>query len=118
MQETRRINPIATLTTAVVIVLVAVEAFIILGVFELKAQTVATYAPWAHEPFLRWVGEHPDSVARWGVEETKKPALDPIEAMLATPTNEMNTATNLMLNPLVPVTNAPPAKPETFIPVG
>ena len=121
MQETRRINPIAHITTVVVVILIAFEVLIILGVFELKAQTVEKYAPWAHEPFLRWVGEHPDSIPRWVVEEPEEPALDPIAAMLATPTNETSTATNLMLKPIVPVvpiTNAPLAKPVEVIPVG
>jgi len=121
MQETRRINPIAYLTTALMVVLVAFEAFIVLGVFELKAQTVEKYAPWAHEPFLRWVGEHPDSAPRWVVAVPKESKLDPIAAMLVTPTNETSTVTNLMLKPVVPVvpiTNAPAAKPEEIVPVG
>ena len=121
MKETRRINPIAHITTAVVVVLITFETLIIFGVFELKAQTVANYAPWAHESFLRWVGEHPDSAPRWVVEVPKEPTLDPIAAVLVTPTNETSTATNLMLKPIVPVvptTNAPLAKPVEVIPVG
>ncbi len=121
MQETRRINPIATLTTVLVVLLVAVEALIILGVFELKAQTVAKYAPWAYEPFLHWAGEHPDSTPRWVVEAPKEPTLDPISAMLVTPTNETSAATNLILKsivPVVPITNAPLAKSVEVVPVG
>jgi hypothetical protein len=68
-RESRRINPIAHFTTLAVSVLMVFELAIISGVLELEAKTVATYAPWAYEPFLRLVGEHPESMPRWASVE-------------------------------------------------
>jgi hypothetical protein len=59
--ETRRITPVAYIAAIVVAVLVGLELLVVSGVLELRAGTVAKYAPWAYEPFLRLVGEHPDS---------------------------------------------------------
>lgn len=70
--QARRINPIAQVTALVVGVLIGFEALVISGAFELQAPTVAKYIPWAYEPFLKLVGEHPDSAPRLAfVEETK-----------------------------------------------
>ena len=71
-QETRRRNPIGKITLVLVVLVIGLEALVIFGVFELKAQTVAKYAPWAYEPILRLVGEHPESTPRWiAVEEVE-----------------------------------------------
>lgn len=60
-KESRRIVPVSAVAIAVFAVLVIFEALVIGGVFEVKAATVARIAPWAYEPFLRLVGEHPGS---------------------------------------------------------
>ncbi len=110
MQEIRRINPIARVTLVAVIVLFIFEALIISGLFELKAQTVAKYAPWAYEPFLHLVGEHLDSAPRWvAVEEVDES--DPIVLP------EVNT-TGLEPIPVVVPTNAPAVEPDEIVPVG
>ena len=62
--EKRRVNPIAKFATLAVFTLLVFEGLVIGGVFELKARTVAKYAPWAYESFLRLVGEHPESAPR------------------------------------------------------
>ncbi len=61
--ETRRITPVATIAAFVVVVVLGLELLVVSGVLELRAGTVAKYAPWAYEPFLKLVGEHPDSMA-------------------------------------------------------
>lgn len=74
-RETRRINPIAQITLTAVLVLVLFELLIIFGAMQLEARTVAKIAPWAYEPFLKLVGEHPESTPRWAVvEETDESA--------------------------------------------
>ena len=141
-QEKRRINPIAQITLTAVVVLVIFEFLVIFGALELKAQTVAKYAPWAYEPFLRLVGEHPESTPRWAsVEEPEEE--DAIEATVAgvtglepsaipvlIETNETVLATNLILEATVPMevesepvpvaapTNRPADKPQEIVPVG
>jgi hypothetical protein len=60
-KESRRIVPVSAFAIAAFAVLVVFEVLVIGGVLELKASTVARIAPWAYEPFLRLVGEHPES---------------------------------------------------------
>jgi hypothetical protein len=138
MQEARRRTPIAHITLVLVVLLILFEAVIIFGVFELKAQTVAKYAPWAYEPFLRLVGEHPESTPRWiTIEEPE--ADEPVELAVASvtglepsaipvliETNESVLATNLVLEATVPLEiepdpvpiSAPTNEVETIVPVG
>ena len=68
-REARRVNPIAHVTAFAVTVLIVFEITVIAGILELEAQTVAKYTPWAYEPFLRLVGEHPESAQRWAAIE-------------------------------------------------
>ena len=141
-QETRRINPIAHVTLVAVAVLVVFECLVICGAVELKAQTVAKYAPWAYEPFLRLVGEHPESPPRWAsVEEPEEKdaveatvagvtGLEPSAIPVLIETNESVLATNLILEATVPMevesepvpvaapTNRPADKPQEIVPVG
>ena len=73
--ESRRVNPIGQLALIAVLLLFVFQLFALLGVLELQAGTVAKYAPWAYEPFLRLVGEHPESSPRWAsVEEVEAPS--------------------------------------------
>lgn len=134
--ETRRVNPIAQITLAAVVILIIFEVLVMGGVLELKSQTVAKYAPWAYEPFLRLVGEHPDSASRWAtVEEVDESdpivlpevnvtGLEPSAIPLLVPTNETSVATNSVPEPEaepiqeVAPTNAPVAVPEEIVPVG
>lgn len=140
--ETRRRNPVAHITLVAVILLVVFEALVIFGALELKAQTVAKHAPWAYEPFLRLVGEHPESTPKWASVEDpaeKEPAESSVASMTglessAIPvlieTNATLLATNLVLEATVPLeidsdpvpvaapANAPEDESEEVVPVG
>ena len=141
----RRVNPIAKVATLAVLVLLVFEGLVIGGVFELKAQTVAKYAPWAYEPFLRLVGEHPDSAPRLAeIEESKEEpetlipggldisGLEPSIIPVLIATNDTMLGTNTVLEPTIPQevepvpvpvpvkvpTNAVETIEEEIIPVG
>jgi hypothetical protein len=60
-KESRRIVPLSAVAIVAFVMLVVFEVLIIGGVFGVKASTVARIAPWAYEPFLKLVGEHPES---------------------------------------------------------
>ena len=64
IKESRRIVPISMVTLVALGVLFVFEMMVMLGAVNLKASFVAKVAPWAYEPFLRLVGEHPDSYSR------------------------------------------------------
>ena len=120
-RETRRVNPVAQIAFFAVAILVVFEALVIGGVLELKAQTVAKYAPWAHEPFLRLVGEHPDSPRFREPKPVESPVAAPSVMPAPVETNTAAAVTNVVLEPIVPVsepTNPPPAKREEVVPVG
>jgi hypothetical protein len=138
--EKRRINPIARVATLVVLVVLLFEGLVIGGVFELKARTVGKYAPWAYEPFLRLVGEHPESLPRIAVVEEVTAetdsggrgisGLEPAAIPLLIATNDVVSGTNIVLEPTIPQevepepvpvelsTNAPEKVVEQIIPVG
>ena len=124
------------------ILLVVFEFLVIFGALELKAQTVAKYAPWAYEPFLRLVGEHPESAPRWAsIEETEEKesveatvagvtGLEPSAIPILIETDDAMLATNLILEATVPLevepeptpvaipTNRPAYESQENIPVG
>jgi hypothetical protein len=140
--DTRRINPISHVATLAVLLLIVFEVLIIFGALELKAQTVAKYVPWAYEPFLRLVGEHPESAPRWAmVEEPEEfepvepvvsgvSGLDPSAIPVLMGTNGVAIASNVLLEATVPLeidsvpipvmapTNAPKPTAEDVVPVG
>jgi hypothetical protein len=110
-------------------------------VLELRARLVAKYAPWAYEPFLRLVGEHPDSAPRWAaVEETEEPGTEspvagvmgfepsviPVlmdsnantQAVRAPPAATNAPAAAPEADPAAAPTNAPAEKPQEAVPVG
>ena len=60
-KESRRIVPVSAFVLVLLVILVVCEALVIGGSLEVKASSIAKVAPWAYEPFLRLVGEHPDS---------------------------------------------------------
>ncbi len=136
-QETRRRNLIARITLALVLLLIGFEVLVIFGVLELRAQTVAKYAPWAYEPFLRFVGEHPESTPHWATVE--EPEDESVESTIVgvtglesstipvlIETNEAVLATNLVLEATVPLeidpdpipTSVPTNEVEVIVPVG
>ena len=136
--ESRRTNPIAHITLIAVLMLLVFQFFSMVGVLELKAGTVAKYAPWAYEPFLRLVGEHPESAPRWAsVEEVEAPPpaspdiveLTGLDSSLIPVLIETNTAalsTNTILEATIPrdvetdpaSTNRPIEKQLEVAPVG
>ncbi|MEN8254217.1 MAG: hypothetical protein ABFR33_01995 [Verrucomicrobiota bacterium] len=137
-KETRRINPIAHITLVLVLLLIVFEGLVILGALELKAQTVAKHAPWAYEPFLKLVGEHPESAPRWAsVEEPEEnealeatmvgvTGLEPSAIPVLVETNEAVPATNMIIEATVPLevesepvpVAAPTNAPQEIVPVG
>ncbi len=80
--ETRRISRIAHFTMIAVGALVLFEAAMLGGIVDLRSSWVARHAPWAYEPFLRLVGEHPDSP--WAVrpEQEKSAAASSVSDMV------------------------------------
>ncbi|MCF7864501.1 MAG: hypothetical protein K9L89_06915 [Kiritimatiellales bacterium] len=141
--NTRRINPVSHVAALAVTMLVVFEVLVMAGVLELKAQTVAKYAPWAYEPFLKLIGEHPDSASRWaaaveesdagkekdavayvaGIAPSALPILIETNSVVPQTTNAVpelsvppeEAVTNLP--PVAPV-NAPQPGPEDIVPVG
>lgn len=139
-RDARRIKPIANVTLVLVVILVVFELLIIFGAMGLKARTVAKYAPWAYEPFLRLVGEHPESAPRLAAEEEADgdntsessvavvAGLQPSAIPVLTETDTILPGTNVAIvaeepdapetEPADVSTNNPPAKKEAIAPVG
>lgn len=83
--ESHRVNPVGHVALIAVLILLGFQLLAILGAVELKSGTVAKVAPWAYEPFLRLVGEHPDSKPRWAsVEEADQPATSSTDVVALT----------------------------------
>ncbi len=135
-RESRRIVPISVVTIVVFAVVVVFEALIIGGVYEVKASAVARIAPWAYEPFLKLVGEHPDSPnmhisLTQGVEAKGASAMAGASGSnpaTSTPAAGTNATTNSLLLPIMmeqpaetTSTNEPPqSEPvqKEVVPVG
>lgn len=140
---TRRTNPISHVAALAVTTLLVCEVLIMVGGLELKAQTVAKYAPWAYEPFLKLVGEHPGSAPRWAAvekadESVASPStvsgmggLTPGEMLLPIEINEPELSTNIVLEPSIPLeaelesvpvttstNNVPTPSEKIVVPVG
>lgn len=121
--ETRRINPLANITIVAVLIVLVFECLVIFGALELKAQSVAKYAPWAYEPFLRLVGEHPDSPPRWAAVEEPEAVdssatslaavtgLEPSVIPVLIETNETLLSTNVVLEATTPAEVEPEPVP-------
>mgnify|MGYP001827728750 CR=1 FL=1 len=60
-QSARRIIPASVIATSAFTVLALVQVFFIVGGMEIKASAIKRIAPFAYEPFLKMVGEHPSS---------------------------------------------------------
>jgi len=99
-KESRRIVPISIVTSTLVLLLAVFELLLIGGVLEIRAATVARIAPWACEPFLKLVGEHPDSGAN---KNKSKEAPEP-----ASPSSAMDIISGFSADVLLAETNAVP----------
>lgn len=96
-RESRRIVPVSVITLVVLAVLVVFEALIIIGALEVRTSTIAKVAPWAYEPFLRLVGEHPDSYRHRGgqdKEEDSRPGASGIELVAGLHGERLDADTN------------------------
>jgi len=116
---------------------------VIAGALEIKSSTVARIAPWAYEPFLKLVGEHPESdtmkesvqdrTAQGGAVPSGMAAVagfnsEDLTIDLDTQTEESEDLAAESVEPAeapsnaVPagssVTNPPAAEPKKVIPVG
>jgi len=117
-----------------VAVLVVCEVLVVCGALEVRASLVAKVAPWAYEPFLRLVGEHPDQMApntattNNAMEYVTIKDLTDASAATNTVFGALDTSveTNATSTPLQvpneePVnieTNTPAESPDVVIPVG
>lgn len=125
--EKRRRNPLAKVAVLVVLVLLVIECGVMFGVYELQGKTVAKYAPWAYEPFLRLVGEHPDSTPRGAAIEEEKKRYRPVSAVAdlggIAPTafesmidTNAPLATNVILEASIPIETDVEPEPVTTLP--
>ncbi len=98
-RESRRIVPISIVTAVVFVLVVAFELLVIGGAVDVKASTIARLAPWAYEPFLKLVGEHPDSKVHSSVPSglgAMKPSAMEVVASFETEAPSSATDTNAM----------------------
>lgn len=133
-KESRRIVPMSMAALVVTVLLVLFEGLTLGHALEVDASVIARIAPWAYEPFLRVVGEHPDQIAP-GMSATNSSMEyvtinDLTKEIAATNTVvgvfDANMGTNETATPLQipneePVnieTNTPSASPDEAIPVG
>ncbi|HEY5621250.1 MAG TPA: hypothetical protein VIR77_01480 [Pontiella sp.] len=114
-----RTTPVASLIFALLVVF---ELCIIFGALEMDAALVRKHAPWAYEPFLRLVGEHPDQFSRWGIDnssaENAEAAVPESMSAIASfnpeqlaVTLEAVEPTNSVVEPAVPEESAPVLEP-------
>lgn len=68
-----RITAVASLIFAALLIF---ELFVICGGLDVKASVIRKHAPWAYEPFLKLVGEHPDQFSLWGISSRDTEAVD------------------------------------------
>lgn len=134
--NSRRIVPIAVVTIILFFLMIVFQVFVIAGGYELEASTVKKVAPWAYIPFIKLVGEHPDTRPEWATEQetkTKEEKQDVItfagfrpESIPVTIDVDPLPATNVVLESTVPVeepqravtNDLPVSKSEEVVPVG
>jgi hypothetical protein len=138
--ESRRIMPLGHVAMVAVGVLVVFELAVAGGMVRLPAGIVAKYAPWAYEPFLKMVGEHPDVIPAWvatqkereNPEKTASTGIGTVAEMGEIPLSvlqEANTSTSAVhsiLEPSIPLFSepeeaeviSPTDENGEFIPVG
>ena len=123
--ESRRIVFASYVAVVAVGVLVIGEVVMLSGLLELQPATVARVAPWAYEPFLKLIGEHPTSRAHRGADPQLTPAVMTVEGFdpgtLSTPLDpEFVPLTNSLIEPFYPVESRldESAPDEDDVPVG
>lgn len=128
--EQRRVVPVSMVMTTLFSILGVLQISVIAGGLEVKSATVQKVAPWAYEPFLKLVGEHPDQL-RYKVKQSEEDAESSnsgITTIAGFAPGELGIelenaidlpGTNILLEPSVPVPE-PEEKPEpdSDIPVG
>jgi len=116
--EQRRIVPMSYLTIIFFMIFGILQVVVIAGVLEIKSSTVKRIAPWAYEPFLRFMGEHPDSRPRLDTGKKKKKKSSSGIAQVAgfTPDQldiSLDAATGMLqTNTVIDVTIPTPEQPE------
>lgn len=130
--EYRRVAPTGWMAVIGIGLLVGFELLIMGGALELRSSTVAKYTPWAYEPFLKLVGEHPDSAIVTEESLTDEPAKDEsfsgIAGVAGISSEEINLDLNLDVSedPETIITEpgeeltdpAPDDEPKEVVPVG
>ncbi len=108
------------------------EALVISGAVETKASTIAKVAPWAYEPFLKLVGEHPDSYRKRGDVDSRRdtqPEASAIDMVTGLSAESLLVETNVVpdIQESMDTTNTPAEpsatplsdpEPEKVVPVG
>ena len=126
--EQRRIVPISIITMILFSIMGLFQLFVIAGGYELEASTVQKIAPWAYEPFLKLVGEHPDTRPAWAIENRTKELEEQPSPVTVAGIDPESISVDLNLDPMptntiieatVPVDEPKPAKKSgEVIPVG
>lgn len=124
--ESRRVVWSAYLATGVVGVVVFLELIVLFGALELTPSTVAHVAPWAYEPFLKLLGEHPSQLSEAQPAPTNSvvtvAGFDPETFSIAIDAVEGVVVTNAVIDPTVPIDEEVFEEelldPEDVVPVG
>jgi hypothetical protein len=126
--ETRRVTRTAYVASTIVGGVILFEVAMTCGIVDLNAEWVARYARWGYEPFLKLVGEHPDSRPEWVVPRAG--AGENTNAMffangfggmaLLPETNDVSSVDSVEEPSVLPATEDahPPVEPDDDIPVG
>ena len=118
-----RITVVASLIFAALLIF---ELFIIGGGLDVNASVVRKHAPWAYEPFLKLVGEHPDQFSLWGIssrdaEAGAAEAPDPLTSIAGINPDQLSVTLEAVegTNTVVERTNTVvhPAEPDATSPV-
>lgn len=130
--EQRRVVPVSMVMTVCFSIMAVLQVAVIAGGLELKSATVQKVAPWAYEPFLRLVGEHPDQL-RYVVKEGEGGStstssgintiagFSPDELEINLENTTAMPSTNVLLEPSIPTVEPEPEEkpdPDSDIPVG
>jgi hypothetical protein len=128
--EQRRFVPISITVITCIALLGVLQLFVVTGGLEIKSSWVQQKMPWAYEPYLRLVGEHPDAIAsRLEMDQATKEqesssgigaiagfAPEDLGVSLDN-TTEMPT-NGVIVEPSSPVQDAPEEDPADAVPVG